>query len=425
MPPKTESILILLCLLLLSTSLKAQLPAGAIASYPFDNSAVDNSPSGYNGTLVSTAADANRFGTASGATAFTASTSTGTLPAALATALSNDFSIGYWLKTSMTAPSSAQWYGGDALVDAEVCGQTDDWGTALIDGGKIAMGIGNPDITIKSALATYNDGAWHFITATRNQSAGTIILYVDGSQVATASSTNTGTLSAPNLVGLGRNPCVASGVFTGSLDDVIAYNRVLSAVEVSNLYSFYSAVPLPLQWVSFTGVVNQGAVSLQWTVADEIRNDRFQIERSDDGLAFSTIGVVPQSGGPSPSGGSAVYQYTDKDPDPGNNFYRIRQIDIDGKNTLSSILEFSIGQPLPGIHLRVNPVTDEATIVNNDQLMIQKMRITDLSGRVLIDQTVQSANTQINISLPGLPPGYYLMDLTAGGHPTTLRFIKL
>jgi hypothetical protein len=425
MQPKPKAIFFLLCLSIFSKPLQAQLPAGSIASYPFDNSAVDNSPTAYNGTLVSTANDANRFGTANKATAFTAGTSTGTLPAALATALSNDFTIGYWLKTTMTAPSSGQWYGGSALVDAEVCGQTNDWGTALIDGGKIALGIGNPDITIKSTLATYNDGAWHYITATRNQSAGVVILYVDGSQVATASSTNTTPLSAPPLIGLGRNPCAATGVFTGSLDDVIAYNRVLSAAEVTSLFNFYNAVPLPLQWESFTGKADQDAVYLEWKTANAVNNDRFQIERSNDGMGFSAIGMLPQPGGAAGTFGIAVYHYTDNNPSKGNNFYRIRQIDKDGKYSLSPILEFTVGDPVSGIHLQINPVADEATLVNDDQLRVQRMQITDLSGRILTDQAFESTNSLLKIHLPALPPGYYLMAVTAAGHKTIIRFIKL
>ncbi|HZE83134.1 MAG TPA: LamG domain-containing protein, partial [Puia sp.] len=267
--------LILISLFIGSVQLHAQLPAGRTAAYPFNNSANDVAGSGYNGTLTATSPGTNRFGTGNSATTFLAGTSSGTLPAALVLALSGDFTLGYWFKTTVSAPTAAQWYSGVSLVDAEVCGVTNDWGTAMIDGGKLCMGIGNPDITIKSTAATYNDGLWHFVTATRNQAAGTIILYVDGSQVASSSGANTSVLNAPTLIGLGRNPCVVSGVFSGSLDDVVAYNRVLTGAEVANLYNFYNSVPLPLHWVSFDGHVDNGHVYLEWETADESNNDRF------------------------------------------------------------------------------------------------------------------------------------------------------
>src|SRR5258705_994170 len=190
----------------------AQVPSGYVGSYHLNNSAVDNSGNGYNGSLTSTSAGLNRFGASNEATSFTSGSSTGSLPSGLVTALQNDFSICYWFKTSMTANSSSQWYGGQALVDAEVCGGTPDWGTALFDGGKVCMGIGNPDLTLKST-SSYNYGHWQFLTAVRNKAAGSIILYIDGSQVATTSGTTTSALTAPTFLGLGKNPCSSSAMF--------------------------------------------------------------------------------------------------------------------------------------------------------------------------------------------------------------------
>jgi hypothetical protein len=416
---------ILLCLSVCPKLLFAQVPAGNIAAYSMNNSANDMGSNGYNGTLTGTSATANRLGTANLATAFTAGTSAGTLPAAFATALSNDFSIGYWFKTTMTAPTNAMWYSGVSLVDAEVCGATNDWGTALIDGGKVAMGIGNPDITIKSPLATYNDGLWHFVTATRNMAAGVIILYIDGAQVATTSGTNTGALSAPNLVGLGRNPCVASGVFTGSLDDMIAYNRVLTATEVGNLYAFYNINALPLKWKSFTGRVEEGQVYLQWETENAVNNDRFEIERSTDGTRFSVIGTLQDAYGNGQLAVSAAYTFTDVNPSKGDDYYRIRQVDKDGSYTWSAILRLSLNNPSTALHLQTNPVTDEATLVNNDLLLIQRMQVMDISGRVLLDQAVYSNNSLLKINTRRLGPGYYLLSVRSGTDHRTMRFVKL
>ncbi len=418
------SIPILISIFLWPIFLFAQLPAGSIANYPLNNSAADVSGNGYDGTLNSTSGDINRFGTAGSATAFAAGTSTGTFPGSLATALSGDFSIGYWFKTAMTAPTATFWYSGIALVDAEVCGGTNDWGTALIDGGKVCMGIGNPDLTIKSTLSNYNDGGWHFVTATRNQSTAVITLYIDGSQAATTSGTNSGALTAPTLVGLGRNPCVAGGVYTGDLDDVIAYNRVLSSTEVANLYSYYSSTPLPLRWKSFTGQVEDAQVYLKWETENSINNDRFEIQRSADGAAFSVIGVVSDKSNTPNTAGGAVYSFTDPHPSKGNNFYRIRQVDIDGTYSWSSVVEFSIGTVLSVIHLLSNPVADEAILVNNDQLLVRRMQVADVAGRILSDQALNSSNSTLKINTQNLRPGYYLLRVNAAGRNTTLAFLK-
>ena len=408
-----------------SPALVAQPPSGAVALYPMDNNTInDISGNGYNGTLTSTAAATNRFGTVNSSIQFTLNSSTGTLPAGLVTAMQNDFTIAYWFKTTMTAPTSTQWYGGSALVDAEVCGGTTDWGTALINGGKVSMGIGNPDITIISA-GSYNDGAWHFVTGTRSASGGVITLYVDGTQVATTSGTATTARTAPTLIGLGRNVCVATGVYTGSLDDIAAYSRVLSSTEVSNLYSYYAGIPLPLKWVSFTARPRGDQVDLQWQTADVVNNDHFEIERSTDGNTFGTIGSLPNKSVQVGVSGGGSYSFTDLAPIKGNDLYRIRQVDLDGKYSWSPTVVVSFMPPAGGIYLQVNPVRDAVTLVNTQQQMVRELQVIDLSGRVLVNTVCNSPNNLINENVGWLNPGYYFLRVFTGESTTTMRFLKL
>lgn len=402
-------------------TLIAQLPAGYVAQYPLDNnSANDISGNGYNGTLTSTTATTNRFGTANGAISLTAGTSTGTLPQGLVTAMQDDFTIAYWFKTTMTAPNSTQWYGGSAMVDAEVCGDTSDFGTALINGGQVAMGIGNPDITIVSP-GSYNDGNWHFVTGTRQEAAGVITLYVDGVQVATTTGTATTARSAPTLIGLGRNDCVATGVYTGNLDDIIAYGRALSSTEVSNLYTYYSAIPLPLKWASFTAHPTGDQVDLQWVTADVVNNDHFEIERSTDGNTFVSIGSLPDKTGEL----GASYNFTDPSPVKGVDLYRIRQVDIDGRYSWSLIVEVTITPGTQGIYLQANPVSEVVMLINTRQQLVRGLQIVDLSGRVLANINSNSSNTRIGANVGWLQPGYYFLRVFTGANATTLRFIKL
>jgi hypothetical protein len=416
--------LIALCICLcIGDIASAQVPAGFVALFPFNNSAIDVSGNGYNGTLTSTSTDANRFGSAGSATAFVAGTSTGTLPSGLVTALANDFTVAYWVKTSMSAPSSAQWYGGAALVDAEVCGVTNDWGTALINGGQIAFGIGNPDITIISPLS-YNNGAWHFVTATRAAAAGVITLYVDGSQVATTSGTGTAARTAPPLIGLGRNPCVATGVFTGSLDDMIAYNSTLTPTQVSNLYNFYNAIALPIHWGTFTGQVDAGNVFLTWTTENTSAADRFVIERSGPGGAFANIGEVAATEGIMAAGGGA-YRFIDSHPLSGDNFYRIQGIDATGNSFWTQILELTVAGVRGGISLQANPVTDELALINSGGITITRLQVLDVAGRVLLDHAPNSSNSMVGLHTSGLKAGYYFLRIGEPGITITIPFLKI
>ena len=277
------------------------------------------------------------------------------------------------------------------------------------------MGIGNPDLTIKST-ATYNNGIWHFVTATRNEAAATIILYVDGVQVATTSGTTTVALTAPAFIGLGRNPCSASAVYTGSLDDVILYNRVLSGVEVGNLYNFYNGAVLPLHWISWNAVISGNHTYLKWETEKTINNDHFEIQRSADGINFSIIGTV--------AAGNDVNTFTDASPVTGNNFYHIRQVDKDGKYSWSTIVKVSFQAKPSGVYLQTNPVAGELVLVNSGQILIQRVQVTDISGRVVIDQPLYSNNAIIKVPAQKLRVGYYLLKISTPESNTTIRLVK-
>lgn len=419
-----KSFLYVLALICLPGIMIAQIPAGATGIYQLDNTAVDNSGNNYNGSLSSTTATTNRFSNSNSATAFTAGSSTGTLPLELVTAVSNDFSLGFWFKSVMTASSHSQWYGGKALVDAEVCGGTSDWGTALIDGGKVSFGIGNPDITIKSPSATYNDGSWHFVTVTRDKANGTIVLYMEGVQVATASGTTTASLTAPNSVRLGSNPCAPNGVYTGDLDDMLFYNRVLTSTEVSNLYTTLSAGPLPLRWVSFTGQLQENQAKLQWQVEAVENNDHFDIEYSTDGSLFKKKGTIRDGAGTITGPGKFLYSFVDGGLATGLHFYRIRQVDKDGRYSLSKTLQLKVNSKTDGFYLRSNPVAGEMLLVNNYHSEVLRLQVTDISGRVLLVRNMKSKDAVIRTDVGKLQHGYYFLKISEVGSDITIPWIK-
>ena len=145
--------------------------------------------------------------------------------------IQNDFSISFWMKTSQTAPTGSFWYQGNGLVDAEVGGKKNDFGTTLV-GNTVAFGVGPTDVTIKATTAV-NDNEWHHVAATRDASSGEIILYIDG--VAEASGTAaTGAKNAPPSIHLG-NIQTNKRYYNGLLDIVGLYNVVLTPAEVAEL----------------------------------------------------------------------------------------------------------------------------------------------------------------------------------------------
>jgi hypothetical protein len=142
----------------------------------------------------------------------------------------DDFTIALWVKTTQKAPEGS-WFNGAGLVDGEVAGVTDDFGTALV-GGAFAFGVGKPDTTIKSTTPI-NDGRWHHVAATRDRATGAIRVFVDGKREAEGAGGKQSLTAPPGLM-IGQ---LQTGInhFRGSLADVRIYERVLTDAELASL----------------------------------------------------------------------------------------------------------------------------------------------------------------------------------------------
>ena len=146
--------------------------------------------------------------------------------------IQDDWTIEIRVKTEDTR-SGAQWYEGEGLVDGEVSGGANDFGTASLN-GKFAFGVGNPDTTIQSTTSI-NDNVWHHCIATRVAATGIMKVYIDrileNSKIGP-----TGTKNSPPRITIGM---LQTNVFhlNGLIDEVRIYNRALSSAEISAIYN--------------------------------------------------------------------------------------------------------------------------------------------------------------------------------------------
>lgn len=198
------------------------LPQGAY--YTLDGNALDSSGNNNNGNAVEAVYAAN--GPSGQNALFNGATSHIAIPRCI----QDDFTVALWVKTTATGGSGTQWWNGAGLVDGEVAGSHADWGMVLL-GGRLAVGIGQPDTTYFSA-SSINDGLWHHVAVTRNNSTGTVRLYVDG-VLETTGAAPTGSRSEPSLLRIGSLQ-TGSGFFSGAIDQVILEDRIWSAAEIAD-----------------------------------------------------------------------------------------------------------------------------------------------------------------------------------------------
>lgn len=118
---------------------------------------------------------------------------------------------------------------------------------------------------------------------------------------------------------------------------------------------------LPVELVSFSAGLVDSKVIINWSTVTEQNNYGFQVEKSEDGKNWTSIGFVKGSGN---SNSEKSYSFTDNDLSFAKILYRLKQIDVDGSSTYSKSIEISIDNIANGFTLEqnypnpFNPVTN-------------------------------------------------------------------
>jgi pectin methylesterase-like acyl-CoA thioesterase len=181
-----------------------------------------------------------------------------------------------------------------------------------------------------------------------------------------------------------------------------------------------AAVPISL--TAFSGEKSGNGNRLKWTTASETNNAFFAIERSDNGLDFKSIGQVKGAG---TTGTPQYYGYFDDIPLPNINYYRIKQVDFDGKFMYSKIIAIDNAVKTSGI-VKLSPsVVSNILNVDVESDDVALLRISDAAGRVILTKNiVQKGFSTVTFDTHTLPNGVYLISFVTALSVKTEKFIK-
>lgn len=184
-----------------------------------------------------------------------------------------------------------------------------------------------------------------------------------------------------------------------------------------------SGTLLPVTLTSFQGRQEDHSVSLQWTTATEINNDYFTIERSKDGVAFKPLGNIQGVGN---SQTEQQYQFLDPQPFSGDNYYRLRQVDFDGKEEIHPILHvyYEAGEAEQSLKIWPTVVSTSLQISTNRHLGKGTLMIRNMNGRLLQTLEVNSSKKMQSLPLNDLQSGWYLVQFRTDEGLISRRFFK-
>lgn len=174
-----------------------------------------------------------------------------------------------------------------------------------------------------------------------------------------------------------------------------------------------SVAALPVELLFFRGAPKASDVLLEWATASEQNNDFFEVQRSVDGREFEVLGKVAGAGTHT---GLLAYEFTDRSPRPGVNYYRLRQVDFDGAFEYSSVVSIKATGKEGGMALYPNPAGEyvEVSLPAAWSEGETELLLRDVSGRVLRKLQYSNVDGPLRVSTEGLPGGYYTLQASNG-----------
>ncbi len=201
----------------------------------------------------------------------------------------------------------------------------------------------------------------------------------------------------------------------------------LGGIDILNRFTLANiSAPLSVRLIRFYVIPSANDVMLHWVTSSETNNQYLAVERAPDGLHFMEIGQVPGYGTISQE---QQYQFIDQLPLSGKSWYRLRQVDIDGKINYTPVLMISRDfKSLQQASIFPNPVIGTSVYLNfnTSQTGAQTFMLYNQGGVLLkqfsVNLSIEKFSTGRNQTGP-LPAGIYFIR-QQGDAGFGLKFLK-
>lgn len=269
-------------------------------------------------------------------------------------------------------------YGGCVSSDSTTVNVANCLPVANDDYVAASNNAANGDVSTNDSMG---NGAGTFVILT-NPANGTATLNSDGTFTYTAPSSYSGT-----------------DQFTYRLCDEDG-DCDTATVYISNI--------LPIHLLSFDAKREGATAHLEWVTSSEQNNTGFDVERSLNGKQWQALGFVVSKAQEGNSRLELTYAYTDRSPVNGQNFYRLKQMDINGDYQYSQVrmVNFKDGS---SVQVHPNPVQENVMV--SGLTGKNKIVVTNVLGQVVLRvYTNGEENKELHTAV--LTPGVYLIRVT-------------
>jgi hypothetical protein len=329
------------------------------------------------------------------------------------------------------------------------------------NGGNPLTGMVNSCVTVDASVQTYGGEAYlqrHYdIEPGTSPATATarITLYALQSEFDTYNANNgsypdlpTGSADATGIANLRVTQYHGTGTVPGNYTGAAVYidpndadivwdatnnwwTITFDVTGFSGLYIHTGLGVLPVTILNFSGYKDGNRNQLRWTTASETNNRGFEVERSADGVNYSSPGFVNSQ---ALGGNSTIqlnYTFTDNSVTGSRQYYRLRQVDIDGRSKFSNIVLIKGDKPttitIDGLF--PNPASTLVNVIvaapNSDKVTLV---VTDVAGRTAVQKivNVETGSNTIPVDITALSGGTYMVKLICSNNCESAagKFVK-
>lgn len=179
---------------------------------------------------------------------------------------------------------------------------------------------------------------------------------------------------------------------------------------------------LPVEFSYFQVEAKEKGALLSWETLVELNNDRFEIEKSIDGVAFTKIGQTEGAGN---SYHTQQYNFFDPVPAEGKNYYRLKQIDFDGQFVYSELKEVQFNYEQANFFYTVypNPASEYIKVASPSSTEDMEVRLLNSTGKLVMTGQLHGGETELNVQ--ELPAGVYYLNVLSEKFQTKGKAIVL
>lgn len=174
---------------------------------------------------------------------------------------------------------------------------------------------------------------------------------------------------------------------------------------------------LPVELIDFSVKKTEKGNQLDWKTGIEINNEGFEIQKSSDASSWTSIDFVRGSGS---SNEGQSYQFTEENPNNGKSYYRLKQLDFDGKFEFSDIVSVNWSDKIDTFEAFPNPIHNVLNLDFSNPAEIENISIHNANGSVIWS----AKNAVEQISTETFPSGIYSLLIKTNTTTTVLKIVK-